>query len=126
MSKRATDDLLASAIAGGASVEAAAQAAGVSRSTAFRRLTEAAFKGRVSELRSRMVDATVGRLAAMGGKAADMLEAAISGDPSPLAVRAALGLFDALTRLRTHAELEQRLAILEQTIARSNRERRSA
>jgi hypothetical protein len=68
------DDQLALALAGGASVEEAANQAGCSERTAFRRLQEPAFRALVDATRSRMVEGTIGRLAALGATAVEKLQ----------------------------------------------------
>jgi hypothetical protein len=70
---QAKDERLAEALAGGANVKDAAAAAGVSRSTAQRRLQDPAFCRRVQELRREMTDRTVGRVQRSGVAAATVL-----------------------------------------------------
>jgi hypothetical protein len=72
--KRDVDEQLLLALAAGAGVVSAAQQAGCSESTVRRRLANPAFKTRVHEMRGELVQAAVGRLANLGGTAANELE----------------------------------------------------
>jgi transposase len=67
--RKNADLALAAALAAGQKIEDAAAQAGVSASTAYRRLRSPPFRQRVDELRGRMVEATVGRLADLGAEA---------------------------------------------------------
>jgi hypothetical protein len=80
--KRNCDEGLVVALAGGASVSAAAAHAGVSDRTARRRLADPAFRTRVDEARGELVRQAVGRLSAIGVLAGDTLEGLIKGAAS--------------------------------------------
>jgi hypothetical protein len=67
------DDALLLALASGASITVAAQQAHCSDRTVRRRLQDPDFRSRVSAMRSEMVEKAIGRLAAMGTRAADEL-----------------------------------------------------
>jgi hypothetical protein len=67
------NDLILLSLAKGASIVSAARQAGVSERTVRRRLSDAGFRTRISELRSEMVQAAVGRLAGLGKRAANEL-----------------------------------------------------
>ena len=54
---------LIAALAGGATVQAAAEQTGMAERTVYRRLEDPAFKARVSEARSEMLSRAVGNLA---------------------------------------------------------------
>jgi hypothetical protein len=71
--KRNADEALLTALACGASVEVAAQKAGVSESTAYRRLGEPAFQQRLRDMRADMVQRTGGMLTAAAGEAVKAL-----------------------------------------------------
>ena len=62
--KRSADDKLLLALACGASAEAAAQQAGVSVHTVYRRLEDAQFRARLRKLRADIVQRTAGALTA--------------------------------------------------------------
>src|SRR5262245_20409551 len=64
----AADEALLTALACGASVEVAAQKAGIGRSTAYRRAKSAAFRRRLKALRLEMVEKTSALLTAAGNE----------------------------------------------------------
>jgi hypothetical protein len=71
--KKNVDEQLLLALAAGASPATAAKQAGCSERTVRRRLEDAAFRARVSAMRSELVEKAVGRLATLGTIAADEL-----------------------------------------------------
>lgn len=78
---RETGDVaLALHLARGESVAAAAGAAGMSELSAYRRLEDEAFRRRVSELRSEMLDRAVGKLADAATEAAQTLRDLLGAD----------------------------------------------
>src|SRR5262249_36316021 len=101
----------------GATVEAAARAAGVSEATAFRRLREPAFRARLQGVRADMVQRTAGALTAAAAEAVRTL-LALQGASEPPAVRlgAARAVLEIGLKLREAAELEARVAALEQQL----------
>ena len=120
--KRSADEALLTALACGASVEAAAQKAGVSESTAYRRLKEPEFQQRLREVRADMVQRTGGMLTAAAGEAVKTL-LALQKDSVPPATRlgAARAVLELGLKVRETAELEQRLAALEEQLAGGGR-----
>ncbi len=116
--RRAADDGLLMALACGATVEAAAAKAGVSASTAYRRLNEPAFRRRLREVRADMVQRTAGMLTAAAGESVKAL-LALQKEAVPAAVRlgAARAVLEIGMRLREVCDLEQRLAALEERLA---------
>lgn len=108
------DQALVVALASGQTVQDAAAAAGVSESTAFRRLRDPDFARRVSLAQGELAARGLGRLAEGMACAADTLRALL-GDSTPPAVRlgAARALLELSMRLRESVDLEQRLAALE-------------
>ncbi len=118
------DDALAAGLAAGKAVKVAAAAAGVGERTAFRRLTDAAFKARVSALRGDMVATAAGRLADGMAEAADVMRALLA-DPDPhIRHKAAAKLIELSVRVRDQVELEDRLARLEALAAEQPKEGR--
>jgi hypothetical protein len=107
------DDLLALALAAGRDVAEAAAAAGVSERTAYRRLADPAFKRRVAELRAGMVDRASGRLADGMADAAAALRDLLGHPDGRVRLGAARAMLEAGVRVREAAELEARLAALE-------------
>jgi hypothetical protein len=73
MAKKCVDEAILSALAAGSSASAAATAAKCSERTVRRRLLDPAFRQRVSEMRSELVEKAVGRLATIGTTAVDEL-----------------------------------------------------
>lgn len=111
------DDALAAALAAGRTVRDAAAAAGVAERTAFRRLADAGFRGRVSELRAGMVSAACGRLADGMAAAADVLRGLLADDDPHVRHKAAVKLIELGVRMRDATEVEARLADLERQLA---------
>ena len=112
--RRSADDALLLALACGATVESAARSAGISQATAYRRLTEAAFRRRLQDLRADMVQRTAAALTAAASEAVRTLLALQKDDqPAPVRLGAAKAVLEIGTRLREAAELEARIAALE-------------
>ena len=120
-SRRSADEAVLLALACGATVEAAAHKAGVSPATVYRRLKEPAFVGRLRELRADMVQRAAAMLTAAAGEAVKTL-LALQKDAVPPATRlgAARAILELGTRLREVAELEQRLADLEERLGQAD------
>src|SRR5262245_31087838 len=112
--RRATDERLLLALACGATVENAARSAGISESTAYRRLRETAFNQRLQQVRADMVQRTAGMLTAAAGEAVKTL-LALQKESIPHATRlgAARAILELGVRLRETAELAERIAALE-------------
>lgn len=115
--RRNADQALLLALACGATIENAARSAGVSESTAYRRLAEPDFKHRLHQVRADMVQRTAGALTAAAQEAVRTL-LALQKDSVPAAVRlgAARAILELGVRLRESAEFEQRIAALEQQV----------
>jgi hypothetical protein len=84
--RRQADDLILMALACGATLEAAAVKAGVSKTTVQRRLQDPAFKARLQEFRSDMVKRNASTLTAASGEAIKTL-LSLQQPTSPPAVR---------------------------------------
>lgn len=113
--RRDCDEILAAALAAGATTRQAARTANVSVRTVARRQADAAFRKDVARLRAAMVDRTVGRTAAAGSAAVGTLVRMLSASAEPVRVTAARVLLDAGLRYREHVELAERVAALEAT-----------
>jgi hypothetical protein len=111
------DDRLAAELAAGKTVRDAAAAVGIAERTAHRRLTDAAFKARVAELRGRMIDAAAGRLADGMTSAADVLRELLTNPDPNVRHKSAAKLIELSLKTRDVTELEGRLAALEQQLA---------
>ena len=96
-------------------VEAAAEATGVSRSTLFVYLAQPDFKTALRMRQDAAVAGVVAGLSGLAGTAVEVLRAAMEDQDAPAAtrVRAALGVLDHLAKLTTLHDLEDRIAALE-------------
>jgi hypothetical protein len=113
--RRNADHRLLLALACGATVESAARQAGVSESTAYRRLAAPEFRRQLQNLRADMVQRTAGMLTAAAGEAVKTL-LSLQQATTPAAVRlgAARAILELGLKVREIADLEERLAALEQ------------
>ena len=115
------DEALVLALACGATVENAARTAGVSLRTVYRRLAEPAFRTRLQGARAEMVQRATAMLTAAALEAVKTLlvlqQASVSAAVRLGAARAILELG---AKLREVADLEARLAALEQQMAMAN------
>jgi hypothetical protein len=112
--RKNADDAVALALASGLTVEAAAGAAGVGERTVYRRLANPAFRVRVSELRTAMVERALGKMADGMGEAADTLRQLLAAKSESVRLGAARALFELSVKLRESVELEERLRALEE------------
>jgi hypothetical protein len=112
------DDVLALALARGATREEAGRIAGVSERTVYLRLSDAAFRLRVAGFRRAMVDGAIGKLASIADKAADVLGKLLDETAPSIRLRAASSVLEQLTRMREHVELSERLDELERHLGR--------
>jgi hypothetical protein len=107
------DEALAVALAAGQSLRLAAQAAGVGERTATRRWADPGFRRRVNELRSELVQQSLGRLADGMVAAADKLRELLDAKSESVRLGAARALLEVGVRLRESVEFEERLTALE-------------
>jgi hypothetical protein len=118
--KRGVDHKLLLALACGATVEAAARQAGVSESTVYRRLADPAFQQQLRALRADMVQRTAGTLTAAASEAVRTLVELLKPGVAPATrLGAARAVLESGVKLREIAELEVRLAALEQQLAQT-------
>jgi hypothetical protein len=113
--KDSADHKLLMALACGATVENAARQCGLSESTAYRRLKDPALQQQLQALRADMVQRAAGVLTAAATEAVKTL-VLLQNTTTPAAVRlgAARAILEMGMRLREVADLEQRLAALEE------------
>ena len=113
--RRNVDQLLLMALACGATYEAAGAKAGVSKATVYRRLQDPEFQRQLQETQAEMVRRTSGTLTAAGTEAIKTLLALLQPS-TPAAVRlgAARTVLELGIKIRELAELEKRVAALEQ------------
>ena len=102
------------ALACGATIEVAAQTAGVSPATVYRRKQDPAFCKELQQVSSDMVQRISGMLAGSGGEAVKTL-LTLMKDSAPPAVRlgAARTIMEGIVKYRDFIGLEERLAALE-------------
>ncbi len=115
--KNANEKLLM-ALAVGGTVEQAAQAAGVSRSTAHRRLRDPEFLRQLRQTKNDLARRTAGLLAGACGEAVKTLLTLLR-EPAPFAVRlgAARAIVELSLKTREAGELEERVNALEDRVA---------
>src|SRR5262249_6991379 len=111
---------LAVLLAAGRKVKDAASETGLDERTAYSWLASPAFKARIAELRSQMLDRTLGRLTDAACKSVDTLVALLDEESPNIGRRAAASILEILGRLKDHVEVERRLTDLE--LARVNGE----
>jgi len=116
--RRQANQMLLVALACGATVEAAAQKAGLSQATVYRRLLDPEFKRRIQQAQSDMVKRASGTLTAAGMEAIKTLLSLLQTSSTPAAVRlgAARAVLELGTKLRDNVELEERLRALEERL----------
>jgi hypothetical protein len=116
--RRNADELLLMALACGATVEAAAAKAGISRATVQRRLADPAFRQQLQEVRAEMVQRTAGMLTAPAGEAVKtLLELQKGTVPHASRLGAARSVLEIGIKMRESADLEARLAAVEAQLA---------
>ncbi|HEV3084104.1 MAG TPA: hypothetical protein VGY66_30250 [Gemmataceae bacterium] len=108
-------------LACGATVEAAAAKAGISKSTAKRRLADPKFQRRLKEIKSEMVQRMADALTAAGMESVKNL-VQFRQSPAPYAVRfaSAKTVIELGIKVREVASFEERLAALEQQMTLNN------
>jgi hypothetical protein len=115
--RRGADHQLLVALACGATVESAARQAGVSESTAHRRLADAGFRGELQAVRADMVKRTAGALTASAMEAVrTLLELLKASAPPAVRLGAARSVLEIAVKLRAVSDLEERVAALEQQL----------
>jgi hypothetical protein len=111
------DDLLAVALAGGATMESAAAQAGVGKTTAWRRSKEPAFRAKVASLRSEMVSRALGHLSEGCGEAAITLRhLMLKSEDERIKSGCAKAILTILSRLRENIEISEQLEALRQQV----------
>ncbi|HVK14801.1 MAG TPA: hypothetical protein VM597_39050 [Gemmataceae bacterium] len=115
--KRYADDTLVLTLACGATAEAAAQKAGVSAATVYRRLADPAFQAKLTSARSEMVGRATAMLTAAAMEAVKTL---LDLQGKTVAASARLGAAKAVlelgNRLRLEGELVGRLESIERAL----------
>jgi hypothetical protein len=116
--RRNSDEVLIMALGAGATHEAAAQQAGVSRETVRRRLKDPEFRQRLQDQGADMLRRSAGAMSALCAEAIRTLYSLL-GNTVPHAVRhsAARTTLEFTLRLRESTDSESRIAALEQLFA---------
>jgi hypothetical protein len=117
--KQEAEQAFLSALAFGATVEQAARKAGIGERTAYRRLAEPAFRARLDEIRRETMKRTSGMLSGAALGAVKTLVDLQQDVSVPAAVRrgAARDVLEMNVKYRDSAEIEQRVAALEDRLA---------
>jgi len=118
------DEALLNALAAGTSVKQAAQAAGLSERTVYRRLANTGFQQRLAAIRDELITAALGELVGCASKAVTTLRTLLEARDERVQLQAAKVLLEQALRLREAVALEQRLAALERRAERERRRRR--
>lgn len=92
--RRRADHLLLAALLEGKSLRDAAEAAGLSLSTATRRVRSPKFEERLEELRGRLVDAILARLSASAEQAASKMVGLLGSEDERVQLAAAKAIID--------------------------------
>ena len=116
--RRQADQMLLIALACGATIEAAAQKAGLSQATVYRRLQDPEFKRQTQQAQSDMVKRASGTLTAAGMEAIKTLLALLQSSATPAAVRlsAARAVLELGNKLRENVDFEERIRALEKRL----------
>ena len=116
-SRKKAEDALLLSLACGATVENAARQCGLSERTVYRRLSEPAFRQRLQQLRTDMIQRTAGALTAAATEAVrTLLELQKAAAPPAVRLGAARSILEIGIKLREAADLEERLSALEQQL----------
>jgi hypothetical protein len=120
--RKIADDLLATALAAGATTAEAAERSGLSARTVRRRMTDKAFMAGVDALRAEMTSRALGKLADGMAGAADVLRDLLGAERESVRLGAARSVLEMGARLREAVEVEGRLREVEQHLAEVLRE----
>jgi hypothetical protein len=112
------DSVLALALATGASVNEAAERAGVDRKTVQRKLADPEFRREVSEFRGEFIAATLGRMADNMTRAADRLAVLLNDANPSIQLRAIRTMMSFGLRFRDSVDIAERIHDLEAELAR--------
>ena len=123
--RRNADTVLITALAGGATVAAAAEQAGVSERTTWRRLQDEGFRRRLDTAREQTVQTAVDTLSRGSTRAARTLVALMSRRQEPrVRLAAARSILQLGMKARELEDLEERIAALEERLTAPPRRRR--
>ena len=118
------DAVLIAALAAGATVQDAANQAGVAERTVYRRLDDPSFRAQIEEARRAAIDLAVARLSDAAAFAATTLrELAGAAESETVRLGACRTLLELALKWREHGELTERIAALEQLAGDSKTKR---
>ena len=112
------------ALAAGSPVDQAAETAGVSVRTAYRRLADPGFARRLAQARDELISSALGELVECASEAVAALRALLQAKDERVRLGAARSTLEQLLRLRETLTLSQRLAALERSVQAQHRRRR--
>jgi hypothetical protein len=119
--RRHADQILSVSLAFGATVAAAARAAGVGEATVYRRLKDPEFCKMVEQAKTDMVQRTSGAITGAGMEAVKtMAELMKPSNPPSIRLGASRSILEIGMKVREREDLEQRLAALEQQAEMNN------
>lgn len=107
------DGTIAGALAMGATRDEAAAAAGVSRRTVHRRLSDPDFRATVAESRARITADVLTGAAGLAGRAVERLGELVEDDNPHVAIQAARTILTVAADFGERAELAERVAAIE-------------
>ncbi len=111
--RKAADDALVAALAGGSTVQAAAQLGGVSEATVYRRLKDPAFRRRIATARAEVLERALGHLAQGSAEAAIVLRSLLAESKDErIRLAAARAVLELGPRLREDVEVAEEIAEL--------------
>ncbi len=116
------DDLLLLALAKGSTVRSAAEQAGVSEATAFRRLRDSGFVTELNRVRSELWNAALGKLTDASSRAVERLAVLIDkAESEAVQLSACKAVLELGGKLRDAIEFEHRLNLLETRVTEARK-----
>jgi len=116
MAGKNSDETLIATLAGGSTVQAAAQLCEVSERTIFRRLKDPTFRRRLQQARGDMLERALGHLAAGAADAAVTLRKLMKSRKQSVQLAASRLTLELGQRLREATDVEERLRTLEERL----------
>lgn len=115
--KKAADAALIAHLAAGVSPAGAAQLAGVSEATAYRRLANPVFRQRVEDARAELWKRAMAVLSKSAVEGAIVLRRLLRSDDAKVRLQAAKIVLEQGMKVRDQVDIAQRVADLEKTLA---------
>ena len=123
--RKNANPMLLVALAGGATVQEAAQRAGVGEATVYRRLKAPTFQRKLRAARSAMVERAVGKLSEASTEAVDTLQELLQADGETVRLGACRAILELGSKLRESTEYAERITALEAALPESADKRSS-